>query len=526
MREMYDVIVVGGGGSGLACAVAAVQRGADVLLLEKQRQLGGATGMAIGSFTASQTLLQRRAGIEDSPEDHEEDAAKFGPPEIQAKNNQPLRQYFLRQAADTMQWLTEMGLAFHGPSPEPPNRVPRMHNVVPNAKAYIAAFQTQFLQRGGDICCSAPVTQLVQQGGRVTGVVAEINGQPVDLRARCGVVLAAGDYANAADMIARFRGEQFAAVEGINPHAAGDGHRLAEQVGAEMVNMEITYGPELRFVAPKRDAFQQLLPSHGLGMRVMGVALPWVPRRMINWMIKRLLVTWQHPEDSILADGAILVNRAGRRFCNEDESPQREIAVASQPDKIAYLLLDQRLADRYSQAPNFISTAPEIAYAYLPDYLRLRRDVAVQGPSLEAVAAARHLPLDAIRETVAHYNQCLAEQEADSLGRRLNHLPLKGQRWALLGPVKAYFTTTEGGAAINQRMQVLDRAAQPISGLYAVGQNGLGGMVLWGHGLHIAWAITSGRLVGQSLGDQATIDRTDAETAIESSDTFAPHRPS
>ena len=69
----------------------------------------------------------------------------------------------------------------------------------------------------------------------------------------------------------------------------------------------------------------------------------------------------------------------------------------------------------------------------------------------------------------------------------------------LLGPVKAYFTTTEGGAAINHDMQVLDGNDQPIPGLYAIGQNGLGGMVLWGHGLHIAWAMTSGRLVGEAL---------------------------
>ena len=76
-------------------------------------------------------------------------------------------------------------------------------------------------------------------------------------------------------------------------------------------------------------------------------------------------------------------------------------------------------------------------------------------------------------------------------------------RWVLLGPVKAYFTTTEGGAAINEQMQVLDEDDRPIPGLYAVGQNGLGGMVLWGHGLHIAWAITSGRLAGTRLGELA-----------------------
>jgi len=69
----------------------------------------------------------------------------------------------------------------------------------------------------------------------------------------------------------------------------------------------------------------------------------------------------------------------------------------------------------------------------------------------------------------------------------------------LLGPAKAYFTTTEGGAAIDQQFQVLDQDDQPIPGLYAIGQNGLGGQILWGHGLHICWAITSGRLVGQML---------------------------
>jgi fumarate reductase flavoprotein subunit len=73
--------------------------------------------------------------------------------------------------------------------------------------------------------------------------------------------------------------------------------------------------------------------------------------------------------------------------------------------------------------------------------------------------------------------------------------------------VKAYFTTTEGGAAINDQMQVLDAAGQPIPGLYAVGQNGLGGMVLWGHGLHIGWAITSGRLAGTCLGKVAQRQR-------------------
>jgi len=264
--------------------------------------------------------------------------------------------------------------------------------------------------------------------------------------------------------------------------------------------MEITYGPEIRFVAPPGKPFQQLLPSSPLAAKLMGRALPFVPRFLLNWMIKRLLVTWQHPENALFDHGAILVNQQGRRFCNERNWPDREIAVARQPEKIAYLLLDQRLAEMYSAWPHFISTAPKIAYAYVNDYLKLRPDVTIAAPSLESLAQKRGLDPNALRESIEEFNRYVQGEADDPFGRTSDEHLLQGGLWVLLGPAKAYFTTTEGGAAIDQHLRVLNAAGQPIPGLYAVGQNGLGGQILWGHGLHIAWALTSGRLVGLELG--------------------------
>ncbi len=504
--EQYDVIVVGGGGSGLAAAVAAAEQGVPVLLLEKTSCLGGTTGIAVGSFTANRTVYQRRAGIDDNPDHHEADAARFGPSEVQAQNNGPLRRLFLEHAADTLDWLMRMGLRFYGPSPEPPNRVPRMHNVVPNAKAYIATLQSRLLRLGGRIECDAPVVELLRERDRVTGVIADLKGRNMAFQAARGVILAAGDYANSSEMIGRYKGPQFMAIEGINPFSTGDGHRLAERAGAALVNMAITYGPELRFVPPPRKPFTQLLPGSGLLARIMGRMLPLVPRAIINVMVKRLLVTWQHPENTLFEDGAVLVNNRGERFCDERACPGREIAIAAQPEKIAYILLDQRLAERYSRWPHFISTAPEIAYAYVADYLRLRPDVTVQTDSLQRLADARGLPSAVLVAAVDRFNEYARGDNPDPLGRKGDREPLHGNRWVLLGPVKAYFTTTEGGAAINQRLQVLDREGHAIEGLFAVGQNGLGGQVLWGHGLHIAWALTSGRLAGQELGRGAPPD--------------------
>ena len=499
MDSSYDVIIIGGGGSGLAAAVSSAENGLKALLLEKQPFLGGTTGIAVGSLTANRTSLQKKMGIEDSLEAHLEDVAKFARPEYEAVNNEPLRRYFLSRTAETFEWLRGMGLSFYGPSPEPPNRVSRMHNVVPNAKSYIAVLQSRFLRLSGTILCDCSVTGLAEEDGRIRIVEAVYKSKPVRFKARLGVVLAAGDYASAPDLIAKYKGEQFSCIEGINPHAGGDGQRLVEQAGGKLLNMDMTWGPEIRFIPPPKNPFTEVIPA-GRGIsKMLGWLLPLAPKWLIAQYIKRLLVTWQHPDEKLFTDGTILLNKRGERFCNEKVFPQRELALAAQPEKIAYLLLDERLVNLYSQWPHFISTAPEIAYAYVKDYLRLRPDVSLSGRSLEDVAQRRGFDPAILRKTVEEFNRYAGGKIADPWGREGDKLPLEGGKWVLLGPAKAYFTITEGGAAINESMQALDEKDQPIPGLYAVGCNGLGGQVLFGHGLHIAWAMTSGRIAGLVL---------------------------
>ncbi len=502
MNDAWDVIIIGGGGSGLAAAVSAAERGLKILLLEKNPALGGTTGIAIGSFTSSGTSLQQQAGISDSPADHQTDAAQFAPPEIEERNNHELRAWFLSQAAETFEWLKGLGLAFHGPNPEPPNRQPRMHNVIPNAKAYIQTLQSRFQKLGGTIQYQAQVKALILENQRVTGVSGIGDSQPFTHRAKLGVILATGDYANSPELLSQWKGEQYAEIEGINPQATGDGHWLAEQAGARLINMDITYGPEIRFIPPPKSRLLNGLPTKGIANRIAGWLSPLVPKFIQRAIIQRLLVTWQHPENSLFDAGAILLNNHGERFCNEKQSPERELTLSHQPEKIGYILLDERLIEHYSQWPNYISTAPEIAYAYVNDYLKLRPDIACQGKTLANVAAKRALPRFALERTVDAYNRVIEDSNhTDPWDRSGDEHPLKGNRWVLFGPTKSYFTTTEGGTKVNQRLEVLDTEDQPIPGLYAVGQVGLSGQILWGHGLHIAWALTSGRIAGQTIGE-------------------------
>ncbi|MBW3598177.1 MAG: FAD-dependent oxidoreductase, partial [Planctomycetes bacterium] len=436
MKTDYDVIVVGAGGSGLAAALSAAEHEGSVVVLEKEPQPGGTTGIAVGSFTAAGTSLQSAKGIVDDPQTHAEDAARFAPPEIESRNNDALRAWFLTEAAATLEWLEQLGLSFVGPHPEPPNRQPRMHNVVPGAKAYILAMQLALQKRGVEVLCEAPAISLLQTDGRVTGVRVLVDGEPRELHARRGVIVAGGDYSSNRELIARHKGAEFHNIEGINPFADGAGHRLAESAGAELLNMDVTYGPELRFIPSRFRPFEQWLPTGVLGAKAAGAVARRLPNWLLRRLVKRLLVTWQHPENALFDDGALLLNKEGRRFCDERQSPQREIAAARQPDKTAWILLDGRLVQRYSAWPHFISTAPDIAYAYVQDYQSLRRDVTATGIGRSDAAARAGLDAEAVKETIEQFNAYVRGEATDAFGRSGDEHPMTAGPWIILGPVK------------------------------------------------------------------------------------------
>jgi fumarate reductase flavoprotein subunit len=192
------------------------------------------------------------------------------------------------------------------------------------------------------------------------------------------------------------------------------------------------------------------------------------------------LTTALAPSRSLFEHGAALINRDGRRFCDERDNPA--LALADQPDKLGYILIDGRIAARFSAWPHFISTAPGIAYAYLPDYRRNRPDVYTE--ALNLAELARNLKMQPA---------ALIAAAGESSGPPI----LIEAPFIALGPVRSVFVHSEGGLAVDLRHRVLDASGKPIPGLYAAGANGQGGLLLKGHGHHLAWAFVSGRRAGQ-----------------------------
>ncbi|RWD39607.1 MAG: FAD-dependent oxidoreductase [Mesorhizobium sp.] len=478
-----DVIVVGAGGAGLFAAIEAAEIGRRVLVLEKNPAPGGTTNWAIGSLSSSASPMQAAIGIQDTPAAHFEDMALFHGA-LLSRDNPDLRRVFVENVPDTLKKMLDMGVVFFGPMPEPPHRVPRMHNVLPNSRAYAHALYRRARELGVEIRLNHRARRLLFEGGKVVGVEAEANGSLHRFIAHRGVVLAGGDFSANSEMKRIYSGDSIAQAGALVETSTGDAHQLALDVGAEIVNGDIVSGPQLRFVPPKVNLMTMLPPSRFLAL-LMKWSMAKLPQALIRPFIMMFLTTVLEPQRKLYDSGAILINRDGSRFADECDRPQ--LAVPQQPKKEAFIILDGVLAKKFGAWPDYISTAPGVAYAYLPDYKRNRRDIYNQANSLGSLAQTIGVPPAVLEKTVADYNR---NPRAGTPG-------LLQPPFIALGPVRSW-VLTEGGVRVSTAMEVLSKSGDAIPGLYAAGATGQGGIILEGHGHHLGWAFTSGRLAGRA----------------------------
>lgn len=484
--SVADVLVIGAGGAGLAAAYEAARMGRSVTVLEKNPQPGGSTSWSVGSVTAADTSYQRRAGIRDSTDAHFEDLALHAGA-LAPRDNLLLRRMLVDHSRDALEWLVGLGVVFVGPQEEPPHRVARMHNVVPNSKSFCYHLTRHCRALGVQILLNTRSTKFIVEDGRVQGVLGiDAQGQLHRFLARQGVVLASGDYSGAEDLKRNLASEAVVPVESVNPTATGDGHRMAIALGARVVNGDVVRGPIMRFVPPSRaNLVQRLAPTRLVG-QVIAWAMKHVHQKIQRPFLMSFLTTALGPSPDLLRQGAILVNQEGQRFTDELGTPSAD--VARQPGKLAWIVMDAATAHKFRQWPYFVSTAPGVAYAYLKDYQRNRADIFHCESTLDGLASSMGVPAVALSDSIARYNASSDRGERPALS--------VGPYYAL-GPVKSYVVFTDGGLAVNERLQVLGANDRPIPGLFAAGSAGQGGLLLEGHGHHLAWAFVSGRIAGR-----------------------------
>lgn len=479
---MHDVIVVGGGGSGLAAAVEAASLGAKVLLVEKAPACGGATAWAVGAYTTSSTPHQKRAGVEDSPEQHfaDMDLVNAG---AKRPDNMGLRRLMVYEGPGTLQWLMEMGVEFIGPNLETPHTKPRMHNAIPGASSLTYHLERRARKLGVEIRCNTALTDLVIEDGALTGIKVRRDGGPEEvLQAAKGVVLASGDFAGSKEMRARWFPPPVVNAEPTYKHNTGEVLAIAERHGARIVNGDYSnfYIPRMRFVPPASKSWVLKLPPHRAITRLVQLAWRSLPQAVMRPFLMRFITTVLGPEPALFRQGAALVASTGDLVEMDLSSPARNLAMT--PENKGYIVVDARLARRFESWPNFVSTAPGVAYAYLADYRAARQDIYFEAPTIAELA--RKLGADPSRLAAAIEAHNASRPE----GERILEAP-----FTALGPARGYLTVTEGGLAVTDDLQVLGAGDVPIRGLYAAGGTGQGGVILDGHGHHLAWAFVSGR---------------------------------
>jgi len=307
------------------------------------------------------------------------------------------------------------------------------------------------------------------------------------------VVLASGDYSASEEFKARFVSPDVARIGPTNPTNTGDGHLMGIEIGGRVLNGAVIAA--LIKTVPPRAKLMNYIPPWRWVTNFMNWSMSNLPPVILRPFVMSFLTTVLSISPKMIDAGAVMVNREGERFGDEFEN--LVTSLSKQTDQMAYYIFDTPIAERFSAWPYFVSTAPGVAYAYLADYRRSRRDIFYKANTIAELARKMGLPASTLEKTVRMHNEGNHPYDAKSNGKRWRQKLSEGPFYAL-GPVRSVVNITDGGLAINRHMQVLDGNDNPIPGVYAAGSAGQGGLLLEGHGHHIGWAFTSGRIAGRN----------------------------
>lgn len=458
-----DVVVIGGGGSGLATAIAAHQAGAKkVIVIEKLGYLGGSTNVSEGALNAVDDKRQKAQGIEDSFSKFYEQTLKGG----HNKGNPELVKYLTENSIKSVEWLEELGVKFKDEIGTATGALwQRSHYpATPSGNTYIRSFEQVIKDTNGaiEVLTDTQATDLIQDKNRITGVVAKHFDQKVVLNAKDGVVIATGGFgANV-----KFRQEVNTGVwksvkldnsigcTNIQKAAQGEGLIIAQKHGAAVIDLDDI----------------QIHPCGTPGTGLM---------------------------ENIRTSGRnrIFVNVDGDRFVNEGAA--RDVlagAIFAQPKSTYYVVVNKvRYPSRDWVDANGATIRDMVALGSV-----------VEANTLDELAQKTGMDPAKLKASIDNYNKIVKGELKDPLGFKADNkadTTLTEGPWYACKKVPTVHHTM-GGIKINVNAQVLDVNGKVIPGLYAAGEV-TGGI----HG--------SNRLGGNAIADIMTFGRTAGTNVVK-----------
>ena len=291
---MYkQVIVIGGGLSGLSAAHTAIEFGANVVLLDKNPFCGGNSTKATSGLNACLTKTQIKKGIEDSVESFEKDTVVSS---HLGKDDKPypLAKTLAQESDPCVEWLTSsFGIDLSLVSRLGGHSYPRTHRgkerfpgmtITYALLERLEQIEQQTKGQVARIVNKAKVNKLISEHGYVIGVEYEKEGKV--LKEYGTVIIATGGFgADFTDksLLNRFRPDLAHLPTTNGSHCTGDGIKMAEGVGGVTVDME----------------WIQVHPT--------GLVHPDDPQAKVKWLAA----------EALRGVGGILLDANGKRFCDE-----------------------------------------------------------------------------------------------------------------------------------------------------------------------------------------------------------------
>ncbi|MFH5811939.1 flavocytochrome c [Companilactobacillus sp. FL22-1] len=442
LRDHYDVIIIGSGGAGLTSAIQAHELGLTPVILEKMDKIGGNTTRASSGMNAAETSVQLEHKIVDSFEDFYNETYLGGG----KLNNPELLRFFTEHGAIAIDWLAQHGIELDDLTITGGMKTMRTHR--PSSMApiggYLVTELLKWVQKDQiPLFDQIKVTDLLMEDGRISGVQAETD-RKLEIKAEA-VILATGGFGAGKDLLAQYRSDLLNLRTTNQPGATGDGLKLAQRIGAKLVDMDqVQVHPTVQQDTPH---------AYLIGEAVRG-------------------------------EGAILVDDSGQRFVNELDTRKKVTkAIDDLGGMGAYLIFDQAIRERV-KAIDFY------------DHVGLVKTA----PSVEKLATELNVDSLKLQQTINTWNQAVKEQ-ADRVFKRTTGMERdisQAPFYAIhIAPAVHY---TMGGVAINHQTQVLNENNQAIKGLFAAGEvaGGLHGNNRIGRN-SIAETVVFGRQAGQQV---------------------------
>jgi fumarate reductase flavoprotein subunit len=463
----FDVIVVGSGAAGLAAALSATQEGATVLVAEAEGIVGGSSRLSGGLMMGAGTRYQRAQGIEDSPTALFHDYMTLNQWKVEAGVVERLTQ----RAGAAVEWLGDLGVEFYDQLVYGGDEtVPRVHCPIGRGQAVVDVLYSRCREAGVEFALGQRIDRLlVDDAGAVCGVAVGDD----EITAGSVIIASGGFGANEEK-----RRELFPSVydTGWSYYIGADGSR----------------GDALEFT---KDVDAQVT-GHNRGLRLLHTDF--------DRMYEAYIPGW-----------LILVNRDGRRFCNETAPYGIMDGLMAEQGDVAFAIFDhRRLVEatelgvaRYKQSiPG--STKKQSPHWNLDIIEMMMKEGKVhRTDSLDELAASIDVPADHLQATVDRVNQLVdLHEDVDYLKDPKFLEPIaEGPFYAVeVRPATCCFTAT--GLRIDRDANVFDSSGRPIRGLFAAGEvtGGVIGPRYVGSGNSYGNCVTMGRVAGQSAAAVAS----------------------